>query len=462
MALRMLASAAGAAMLNGGLTRRALSKDNIAAADARLIAINIPGASAIAQIGTFLPNGRCAHPIPSNFPSYVKSGAVLDPRRLLVGSRSNFGAPRAVGVGSEGAFLSIDPTGSSVLRVPANFARSGDQALTLGGYVQMFSANSPSWINGVNNPGAKTAQYAGVSNPLGLSNNNAFGRIWPANAPFSEEGIGSSSILDPTGLPLLGPPNPLIGGVYVGNLTNRNRVAMPPQPQVIRGSLRTGAVGTALLGPSPDGSCKAVFCVVTADGAIVQEHTLKGLDGLAPAGTVRPLLGRGWDLSDWDIEPRLGVLMNPYTQAPIIRQLFVSEPFDDAIAVLDLVTVGTTGNEVFALAGSRIRRIRTEALNVPVDLTPATIDTDNIDWASNTTLDDGSDLYVANRGDNTIVRLRQDGSVVAIRRVTLGGRHLEARLNGIASSPDGSKIYATFTGPREEQGGVLAVPAFDS
>jgi DNA-binding beta-propeller fold protein YncE len=202
--------------------------------------------------------------------------------------------------------------------------------------------------------------------------------------------------------------------------------------------------------------------VVTADGAIVQEHTLKGLDGLAPAGTVRPLLGRGWDLSDWDIEPRLGVLMNPYTQAPIIRQLFVSEPFDDAIAVLDLVTVGTTGNEVFALAGSRIRRIRSEALNVPVDLTPATIDTDNIDWASNTTLDDGSDLYVANRGDNTIVRLRQDGSVVAIRRVKLGGRHLEARLNGIASSPDGSKIYATFTGPREEQGGVLEVPAFDS
>jgi hypothetical protein len=118
-----------------------------------------------------------------------------------------------------------------------------------------------------------------------------------------------------------------------------------------------------------------------------------------------------------------------------------------------LRTIGTAV-EVFALAGSRIRLIRSEALNVHIDLTPATIDTDNIDWASNTTLDDGCDLYVANRGDNTIVRLRQDGSVVGIRRVKLGGRHLEARLNGIASSPDGSKIYATFTGPREEQGGV--------
>jgi hypothetical protein len=46
----------------------------------------------------------------------------------------------------------------------------------------MFSANSPHWHNGINNPGANTASYTGVSNPLGLSNNNAFGRLWPANA----------------------------------------------------------------------------------------------------------------------------------------------------------------------------------------------------------------------------------------------------------------------------------------
>jgi hypothetical protein len=75
----------------------------------------------------------------------------------------------------------------------------------------------------------------------------------------------------------------LISGVYVGNHTNR-------QPQIIPGSLSAGALGTALLGPSPDNSCKAVFIVVTADGGIVQEHTVKGLDGVAPAGTVRSLL----------------------------------------------------------------------------------------------------------------------------------------------------------------------------
>lgn len=149
-----------------------------------------------------------------------------------------------------------------------------------------------------------------MSNPLGLSNNYAFGRFWPANAPYGDRGVGSSSILDPTGLPLAGPPlaapNKLIGGVYVGKLTDRDVVTMPMQPQVISGALNTGAVGTALLGPSPDGTCKAVFAVVTADGAIVQEHTLKGLDGLAGPDTVRPLQGHRWHPPNQDVEPRRG------------------------------------------------------------------------------------------------------------------------------------------------------------
>jgi hypothetical protein len=44
---------------------------------------------------------------------------------------------------------------------------------------------------------------------------------------------------------------------------------------------------------------------------------------------------------------------------------------------------------------------------------------DDANWASNTTLDDGSDFYVLNRGNNTIVRMGQTGDVVAIRRVTV-------------------------------------------
>jgi hypothetical protein len=393
---------------------------------------------------------------------------VLDPSRILVGSQSNFGAPPLTGVGQEGSFLSIDPNSSAVLIVPATFASSGGQASTLNGAVQMFAANSADWLNAINNPNANTAQYTGVSNPLGLSNNNAFGRIWPANAPFDDIGVGSSSILDPNGLPLAGAPNPLIGGVYVGSKTNRDVVAMPSQSQVIPGSLGTGAVGTAFLGPSPDGTCKAVFAVVTADGAIVQEHTLKGLDGLAPPGTVKPLQGQSWDPPHDNVDPRLGVLMNPYipTGAPAgtVLQLFVSEPFNDTIAVVNLSITGPTApvnNQVFK--AGKVTRIRSPELNMPVDLAPVVIDTDDPNWASNTTLDQGVDFYVANRGDNTIVRMKQDGTVMAVRRVSVDPGPLNnASLNGIAAATDGRKIYVTFTRPGHSayRGGVLELPAF--
>jgi hypothetical protein len=439
--------------------------------DARVVATNIPGASAIAQVGTFIAGGTlipcdCANPspIPTKFPTYVRPGAILDPTRLLVGSTSNFGASLPPSGGRQGSLLSIDPSGSGTLIVPANFDTKGDQEATLGGAVQMFSANSPFWLNGVNNPGAVTAQYTGVGNPLGLSNNNGFGRIWPANSPFGLAKIGSSSILDPTGLPLKGAPNALIGGVYVGDFTNRNFVTN--QAQVISGGLNTGGVGTALLGPSPDESCKAVFAVVTADGAIVQEHTLKGLDGVAPRFTVRPILGGNGNAQQEAVAPRFGVIMNPYTNSStVVRQLFVSEPFYNTIAVVNLVVAGVAPNKVFWLGS--VTRIGSRVLNLPVDLAPVKRDHVNPNWASNTTLDDGSDFYVANAGDNTIVRMRQDGTVVAIRRVMVNGHPLDnVSLNGIAASADATDttlpttIFATFIDPSSGKGGVLAMPAF--
>src|SRR5262249_51215751 len=205
-ALGVMTVAAGIAVLGGEIAwPEAWAQTTIPGLEARVVALNIPSASAIAQVGTFL-NSPCGGPIPLFFPSYIQPGAVLDPNRLLVGSRSNFGAPLAIGVGGEGSFLSIDPSGPGILSVPPNFALSGDQTSILHGAVQMFSANSPHWLNSVNNPGANTKQYTGVSNPLGLSNNNAFGRIWPANAPLGDTGLGSSSILDPNGLPLATPP----------------------------------------------------------------------------------------------------------------------------------------------------------------------------------------------------------------------------------------------------------------
>jgi len=252
-------------------------------------------------------------------------------------------------------------------------------------------------------------------------------------------------------------------GRGAGSEANPGRQRVELRRQVIAGSLSTGAVGTAFLGPSPDGTCKAVFSVVTADGAIVQEHTLKGLDGVAPAGTVHPLLGRSWDPPNQDVEPRLGVLMNPYnTQAPVVLQLFVSEPFSNTIAVVNLVVAGPSSNQVLGLGP--VTRITSPSLNLPVDLAPVQRDADSITWASNTTLDEGSDFYVANRGDNTIVRMRQDGKVVAVRRVTVDGHGPwdNGSLNGIATSTDvkSKTIYVTYTGPGRSPGGVLALPAF--
>jgi hypothetical protein len=481
----VFALAAGIAVLGGDAQWQAARAQAITQIKARVVATNIPGASAIAQVGMFIPGlptpfppfpCTLPHPIPGSFGDFIKTGAVLDPNRILVGSQSNFGAPLAIGVGAEGSFLSIDPSGPNTLNIPPNFAQSVPkvapvpgglpvQPAALAGAVQMFSANSPQWVNAVNNFGANTASYTGVSNPLGLSNNNAFGRLWPANAPFGDAGLGSSSILDPTGLPLKGAPSPVIGGVYVGSLTNRNVVAVPQQPQVIPGSLSTGAVGTAFLGPSMDGTCRAVFAVVTADGAIVQEHTAKGLDGIAPAGTVHPLLGRSWRPPNHKTEPRLGVLMNPYTATQFMAwQLFVSEPFNNTIAVINLALFGNPLNQVFGLrqpTSSSVSRISSASLNLPVDLAPVQRDKDSVTWASNTTLDDGSDFYVANRGDNTIVRMSQDGRVIAVRGVEVPNGPLNnSSLNGIATSTDGKTIYVTVTGPSDTHTAVLALPAF--
>ena len=415
----------------------------------RVVAVGIPGASAISAVGTFLPGG----PIHDNpaLAAYTQPGRVLDPVRILVGSTSNFGAPVADPEQKEGSFLSIDPTGTDMLVIPPSFAAADGQASALGGRVQMYSAQSPAFLNGISTPSAVTADFTAVSNPLGMSINNAFGRLWPANAPFGLEGIGTSTIVDPTGIPLAGAPNQQTGGVYAGDLTPR----LPTQ--VLPGALNRGAVGTAFLGHSPDGSGRAVFSVVIADGSIVQEHTAQALDGLAPEGTVSPLLGSDDDDDgNRHVSTRLGAIVN-YSPT---RILYVSEPVEDSITAIDLTDDGV----IFRVAG--VRRFQSEALNEPVDLAPAEIETSNPNWASNTTLEEKADFYVANRGNKTIVRMRQDGTVVAVRRVRLAdGRSLgNARLNGIAVSSDGSKIWVTVTGHlpgQGNQGAVLELPAFE-
>jgi hypothetical protein len=448
--------------LSANVTQLKAADDDIPALNGRVIAVGIPGASAISAVGTFLPGG----PIHDNttLAAFTLQGQVLDPARILVGSTSNFGEPLARADQLPGSFLSIDPRGSATLVIPADFAAGGGQASALGGKVQMYSAQNAAFLNSIKNPNAPTADYTSVANPLGMSINNAFGRLWPANAPYGLSGIGSSTIVDPQGYPLAGAPAPaLIGGVYAGDLTNRVSQA-PVSGPLNTGALNTGAVGTAFLGHSPNAAThnRAVFAVVAADGSIVQEHTQVGLDGLAPPGTIDPLLGHehGSDndpeASNHGATPRLGVLLN-YSPT---RFLYVSEPFRNSIAKIEL----TDDSNLFHIGN--IQHFRSGKLNKPIDLAPVENETSNGNWASNTTLDVGSDLYVANRGNNTIVRMTQDGAVVAVRRVRLpDGSSLEpAHLNGIAISPDATKIWVTVTGVIRGQGGqsgaVLELPAF--
>jgi hypothetical protein len=453
--IALVACAAALTTVAGTRASVAVQQESAPFIHGRVVAFGIPGASAVSPVGRFLPGS----PINSNpdLAALTQPGRVLDPTRIVVGSRSNFGAPKANADQSAGSFLSIDPHGAE-LSVPPIFASAGDQASALSGAVQMYSAQSPNWLNGIYNKAAVTADQPGVANPLGMSINNAFGRLWPANAPYALEGPGSSSITDPDGRPLKGAPNPRTGGVYFGNLTGR-------QPaQVIPGALSQAAVGTALLGRSPDGTGRAVFAVVVADGSIVQEHTEKALDGIAPPGTVQPLANRSWPDNDAGhperrVLPRLGAIVN---YAPHFI-LYVSQPFDDSIKAIPLTTGGPAGNEVFMPGTPRV--IRSSAFDQPLDLAPVQIETAHPDHASNTTVQPNTDFYVCNRGNSTIVRMRQDGTVVAVRRVRVGQDSLgQARLNGIATSPDGSWIWVTYVGKlpgsSDRYGGVLELPAF--
>ena len=79
--------------------------------------------------------------------------------------------------------------------------------------------------------------------------------------------------------------------------------------------------------------------------------------------------------------------------------------------------------------------------------------------------EEGSDFFVCNRGNGTVVRMAQNGTLLGARRVRVHGRGLgEARLNGIATSPDDSKIWVTYVGhlpgAGDRQGGVIELPSF--
>ena len=414
----------------------------IAELKARIIATGIPGAGAVTEVGSFL-TGSPLHD-KAAFVPFTAPGAVLAPTRVLVASTSNFGAPLARSSDPEGTILSIDPGGENLV-VPPAFAVAGGQASTLGGAVQVYAAQSPAFLNNkltANGSTPVTSDLPSASLPTGISLNNGNGRPWIANAPNGAGQDGTITVLDPQGFPLAGAPDNVAGGAFAGDKTNRSSATTH--------GLRSAALGTAILTKSPDLTGRAVFAAVEADGSVVQINVMKGVDGLAPPGTVTPLAQidrETAESTDRNVFAREGIVFN---WVPT-RNLFVADPQANRLVELDVIDDAT-----LFIAGAA-REIRRREFNVPIDLAPTMREVAAGSFASNTTLGGGSDLYVLNRGNNTIVRMTIGGDVQAVR-------HVDAdidgwRANGIAVSSDGQVIYLTGTTPGS--GGVLlSVPAF--
>ena len=440
---RALSFSLAGAMLAGGLAVGQKSW-NLRTADrqgvlrARVIATGIPGAGAVSEVGDFL-RGSPLHDN-ATLAAYTQTGKVLDPKRVLVASTSNFGAPMARPKEPEGALLSIDPSAEQIA-VPRNFAAAGGQAAALDGMVQIYAAQSPAFLNSVTEPQAVTSDLPSASLPLGISLNNGNGRPWIANAPNGAAGDGTITVLDPQGFPLAGAPFPVAGGVFAGDLTNRNANSLH--------GLTTAALGTAIVTKSPDLTGRAVFVAVEADGSVVQIHVSKGVDGLAPPGTVTPVarIDRSTaESTDPHVIAREGIVFN---WVPT-RNVFIADPQANRVVVLHLADDGTLFSAVR-------REILAKEFDIPIDLAPTTREVSSGSFASNTTLGGGSDIYVLNRGNNSIVRMSINGDIRGVR--TIEADVAGFRANGIAVSSDGQTIYVTATTPKG--GGVLmSVPAF--
>ena len=407
---------------------------------ARVVAQGIPGAGAITQIGTFHRGSPFHDKAP--FAALTAPGMILDGKRLFVGSSSSFGATLARPMEAPGCVLSLDVS-QGVVTVPPDLAVAGGQASTADGRVRVYAGADAAFLNSINNPAAATAALPAASLPLGISLNRGNGRPWIANAPSGARGAGTITVDDPSGAPLAGAPFPTAGGVFSGDATNRG-------PASTEG-LDHGAVGTAIMTKSPDATGKAVFLAAEADGSVVQVHVLKGVDAASPGGHLLAAAradGRG-RRSRWTATPSRASAL-AFNWVPT-RIAYVTDPLADRVLALDLTDDGT----LFSASAPRVYRSRW--FDRPVDVAPAVPEVASDNFASNSTLGGGSDLYVLNRGNSTIVRVTQAGAVVAVRRVVADLPPF--RVNGLAVSEDAQTLWVTVV-MEGGRGAVLSLPSF--
>ena len=156
-----------------------------------------------------------------------------------------------------------------------------------------------------------------------------------------------------------------------------------------------------------------------------------GVDGLAAPGTVGRLY----------IDDDPGVIGIAFKWNPQ-RVLYIAGSARDRLVLLHLeddrrhFTVGRTS------------AIMSPALKQPVDVAAALPEIANPSFASHTTLAGGSDLYIANRGDGSLLRVSQDGHVLARARIEVPGLGAlgRDRIRAIAVSADAQRVWLTLQG----------------
>jgi len=426
------------------------SKTPNSAQNGKVIAAGITEGGDVIQVGPFIDSGHDSpFAVQQDFLTYIQPNQVLDKNRLLVSSGSNFGAPSAKPINGhlDGAVISISTDMQDTIIVPANFASSIDsvtnaQPRTPDSSVIMYAANSDAYLNYHNRPESLTALHSSTSFPTGLSTNNAFGRPWIANAPYGSNAGGTNTVVDPDGQPLFALLTESDGGVFASGLSERN-------PQFIEGELTHGAMGTVFIGPSPERNefIRAVFLVANGDGSIAQVHVLEGIDGLTAPAVITPLeqeLDKAANHDENAIR-HVGMVFN--WVGGIGKAVYVTDALANRIAVIKL----SQGSYVFNVEEGGISYLRAPELNIPVDITPVVPEFANADFVSVTTLAAGADMYIANKGNNTIVRMKQDGTVVSVKNIVVDGiGTLDAqspnKVKSMTTSWDGKKIYLVIGG----------------
>lgn len=190
---------------------------------------------------------------------------------------------------------------------------------------------------------------------------------------------------------------------------------------------------------NPDPMSSDLVC----DPLLAQIPSVRGEDErlLAFAGATvapDPMMGPGRLATPLDCDPflRMGL-----TYVPATRTLFVANPLGRSVTSVFLSVSGSASAQGLLYQSGRIHLDVGGFLNTPVDVVPV-----EPLPVSTTMATESSDLYVADRGSGTIVRITQSGQFVAVRRPIIAGQPVApGTLAGLAISPDGETLYLTLS-----------------